>query len=430
MKRILVVITLFSLSQLLFCQKSELESKLKNVSVKVIMGDKLLNYDILNQSKNKVVIIQFWEKSDKESIESMTYLKKLKEKYANDLKVICISGDQIYKTINLEGRDSYHFDFIVDNQNKISTIFPHSLIPSAVLIDKKGKIIEQINPKKINEILIDKLISGKEIEMTWLDKNNQDKSDNVIKQKPLISFELLKAEVDDKHYISTKIEKNKRRIISGSTPTAFVDTIESYKECVLAGKNILELYQYAYANKSALHYTYLNDIKYIDSHKIENLYELNYSVSSLLGDFNDILIRQLNAALGLETEKIEIETTALILKKIEENGNTVQLTKNVKSISKQNTSSFKAVYSRDSINIAGSSISVKMIANAIESSLKLPVIDETNMQQRYDLNIALMSKSHNIDDWLLLFQKEGIQFVKEKRKIELIRIKKTVGTNI
>src|SRR5690554_5207432 len=191
MKQLLTIILLLAFSKLAFSQESEIGTKLKGVSLQAVQGDRLVDYDLLNQSKNKIVLIEFWETWCGACIEGMSHLKNLKDKYPNDLKVICISSDSFKKTADFINKNLYPFDFIFDEQKKVSSIFPHSMKPFSIVIDKKGKIQAKTHPSYINEPQINQMLLGYAIDVPSVENFNPNDLGNRNTTPSLISFELL-----------------------------------------------------------------------------------------------------------------------------------------------------------------------------------------------------------------------------------------------
>ena len=326
MKAAVIIITLLICNVAIFGQQTEIQTRVKGLHLRSMQGGKLMDYDLLSQSENKIVLIEFWETWCGPCIASMPHLKDLKNKFHDNLKVICISSDGYKKTTDFINKNSLPFDFIFDEQKQLSAIFPHSGIPHTIIVDTKGKIQAQTLPAFITDTQIRQMISGEQIDVPEKKNFNPDELGKGRSRTSLVSFELLNSELGDRSYSSTSITKdNKKRIVKGYSANEFIDTVETIKTYVSAAKNILQLYSFAYGDIPENRFIFSDDLKYINSYTPDNLYTVNFSVSNLLGDFNTILKRQLNTTLGLESEIIEKDTTVLILKKIEVNGKSVKL---------------------------------------------------------------------------------------------------------
>lgn len=132
-----------------------------------------------------------------------------------------------------------------------------------------------------------------------------------------------------------------------------------------------------------------------------------------------MLISQLNGVLGLETEKILIDTTVLILKKIEINGNSIKLA-NPQSGKSMNT----RISNYEFFEVSGNQITLQEIVKLIADKTQKLVDLDIKGDFSYELKIAMDKPTLDIDEWINYFQKEGLYLTKERKKIEFIKIKK------
>lgn len=400
-----------------FCQDSEIESKLKGLSFQAIQNGRLIDYNILSKSKNKIVIIEFWETWCGACIEGMPHLKKLQDKYPNDLIVICVSSDGLNKSVDYINRTSYPFDFIFDESKKLSKTFPHSGIPFSIVIDKNGKIQAETRPSYIDENQINKMLFGNAMDVPVVKNFNPNDLDNK-KNISLVLFELLNHELGERAYSKLTQSTNNKRIITGYQANAFIDTTETITEYITSRKSILQLYQFAYGDISENRFIYSDELNHIKSNTPNNLYTLNFKVSDLFGDFNTVLISQLNGALGLETERIRKDTTVLILKKIDINGNSIKLS------NPQVGKSINSLISFQFFNVSGTRIDLNELVKLLADKTKKLVEHDIKVDLSYELDISMDKPTEDIDTWIEYFKKEGIHLSLEKSTIEFVRIKK------
>ncbi|NLA25621.1 MAG: hypothetical protein GX879_11710, partial [Bacteroidales bacterium] len=122
----------------------------------------------------------------------------------------------------------------------------------------------------------------------------------------------------------------------------------------------------------------------------------------------------------LETERILIDTTVLVLKKVESNNRSITIENNPNRGKSQNSSMLI-----QSFDAKCTFFGFSDIAQLIESKTHLPVESVETDNKKYNLDISINADfKTSLDEWLDLFEKEGIFLVKEKRKAEFIRIKK------
>ena len=419
MKALLVICMVLVFNQSLFSQQTEIETKLKGIQAKSIQGEKLVDYDLIKQIKNKVVILEFWETWCGPCIQGMHHLKDLKNKFPNDLQIICISSDDVKLAKTYITKNAYPFDYVYDAKKQLSSVFPHSSIPHTVVIGKKGKIKAETFPGFLTEEIIRNLISTDSIDVPI--KNNPDliKQDNNKTEPSLLLFDLKNTEIGDNNSVSYSTPRvNKKRIVTGYTANAFKDTVETIQQVKITDRNILQLYCYAYKDLSELRFIFPKDLDYINSYSPNNRYNLNYSVSCLFGDYHAVMIRQLNAAFGLKTEKVQLDTIVLVLKKIEPNGRSITIENNPNRGISVETKMFNEYFKAKC-----TLYSLQDIAHLIETKTHLPVEFHETDTNKYNLDILIESNVITLEEWLPLFEKEGIFLVKEKRKAEFIRIK-------
>ena len=61
MKLTFTILFLFAICQQNFSQQTGNKTKLKELSLKSIENDKLVDYDLLSRTENKIIMIEFWE---------------------------------------------------------------------------------------------------------------------------------------------------------------------------------------------------------------------------------------------------------------------------------------------------------------------------------------------------------------------------------
>src|SRR5665647_3455941 len=134
MKALSLICLFLVFNQSIFSQQTEIGTKLKGIHTKSIQGEKLENYGLIKHIKNKVVILEFWETWCGPCIMGMPHLKELKDKFPNDLQIICVSSDDFKNTVKYINEHKYPFDYIFDAKKQFSSVFPHSGIPHTCLL--------------------------------------------------------------------------------------------------------------------------------------------------------------------------------------------------------------------------------------------------------------------------------------------------------
>ncbi len=226
-----------------FGQETEIENKIGNTEFKQIKKDACINYDFIKQTKGKIIILEFWETWCSPCIEGMGHLKALYEKFPNSLKIICISSDKFDTTVDFIAKNDFPFDFIFDRKKSLSKVFPHTGIPHTILIDKNGKIQSETYPGYITEKVLADLENSNQVNLPVKKTFVPSKLGNNQNANSLVKFVLQRHEIGDRNYIEEIHKKDiPVQIITGYTGKAYYDTLETINECVIAGKNALQIY--------------------------------------------------------------------------------------------------------------------------------------------------------------------------------------------
>jgi thiol-disulfide isomerase/thioredoxin len=415
--RIFILVTiLLACVQTALAQESEIDTKLKGIDVKVKNGDRFSNYDLLSHSGKKIMIIEFWETYCAPCISGMHHLKQLQAKFPDDVKVICVSSLDERKTINFINKNSFPFDFVFDEHKQLAQAFPHSSIPHTIVVDKNGSIQAQTHPGFISEEVISQLMLGGSIDVpSKMAKSDNEVADDGIRPT-LVLFELTSSDLADQQSVTTMKTPFKKRIVKGYTANAFIDTVEIVTRYECKAKSILGLYQIAFGGLSEFRFIFKSDLSYLRSYAPNDRYNLTFAASNLFGDFDALLIRHLNSALSLELERVEVDTTGLVLKSVKANGTRIKA-------SDGPTMGSQTFMSSDSLQIKGS-MSARGLAALLEGKTHLPVKLELADDLYYEFDIDIKSKTGDIKEWLMLLEKEGLFLSLKKQKFEFIKIRK------
>jgi peroxiredoxin len=111
-----------------------------------ILKDLLGNDIHLSDYKNKVVLLTFWATWCPPCREEMPVLQRLHNKMAGrDFIILAVSVDHAgpAKVNDFLIKGGYTFKVLLDAQNRAASKYAVAAIPTAFLIDKKGKIVEQ-----------------------------------------------------------------------------------------------------------------------------------------------------------------------------------------------------------------------------------------------------------------------------------------------
>jgi thiol-disulfide isomerase/thioredoxin len=401
-------------------QASEIHQRTNHVNWQQIEKGTCVDYDFIKESRGKITIIEFWATWCGPCVDAMHHLKVLKQKLGDKLHVVCVSNEPLYKTNAFVSKNNFPFDFIHDKDNTLSKVFPHSGIPHSILIDKYGKVIAETLPGYITEKVLFEVEREEKSDVPQ--KVHHSDSDLTMPDfNSLVKFELLNYKLGERDQVQSFCkEKHPHRIITGyAGDDSYRDTISTMNGCTITGKNILGLYQYAYDGIPLTHFSYTDDLKYINSHLPNHRYSLNFMCSSLLGDYKSILIGQLNNVFGLKTRVVEKESMEIL---VLEFINTSEKECS-ESVSNQGLKA-SSDHSYKHFHLSATHINAIQIARSIESKFKLPVKTNLPPDRYYDVEITINEEDTDTDVWLRLFKEKGLVLKKVKEPVKYVTIEK------
>jgi len=410
----------------MFGQDGYLKNRISDTELKQIKDKGLVDCNLLELTKEKVTIIEFWETWCAPCIEAMLHLKKIKENFSDELEIVCISSDDLQKTITFIEENEFPFTFIYDKEKYLKgQVFPHKAIPHTTLVDKTGKIHSSTLPGFITEKVINDLIDNKQIDIPNIqlfkpENLSEEKSENT-----LINFELHSYQLGDRGYLQIVNSTSPKRILTDYTG-GFKDTIENIVKITAANKSILELYQYAFENIPLTRFIYDEELNYLNSHLPNHRYTMIFSSSDLLGDHHSILINQLNSTFGFKIKTQYKEVEVLILDSINTNtGNNKKSHDNTRAGMSSKIAHFLYYI------IKSSYINPMTITKTLEDFFMMSVETEIPSNSFYDIEIEIERDyiegiTDNVDTWLELLNESGLILRKDKKVLKFIEIEKSI----
>jgi len=438
MKTITTITFIFLSTLFAFGQVTEIEKKIGNTGLKQIKRNACVDYNFVKETEGKIVIIEFWETWCGPCIEGMVHLKALQNKFPNSLRIVCVSSDGFDKTVEFISKNDFPFDFIYDSEKSLSKLFPHSGIPHTILIDNKGQIKAETYPGFVTEEVLNKLDGSNQINVPTKKNFVPAELEKVQNKNSLIKFELQRHELGERNCVEETCKTNiPVKIVTGYTGKAYYDTLETIKECVIAGKNALQIYQYAYDYMPMSRFVYDKNLNYLNSTLPNHLYKMSYACSNLAGDFKSTLINQLNSFWGLNTKIVEKEMTYYELVRIDEKADTiVTATNSTTNTTGRILQSYKELKASRICTAESIAALIEQQIAYIQSSkypgqqykeINFPVT--TSITGKYALNISINDESSSVDIWVELLAKNGLHLVKKKGKIKHVKIERIAIEN-
>ena len=386
--------TLLSLS--VFGQvESQIGKKAPDLTFGKILNSNLTTGKLSEFRTNKILILEYWGTFCSSCISSFPHLEELQRKFTNDLQVITITTDSEKRIEQFLKKGKLNLPVAIDENGQLSTAFPHRVVPHTVLIDKEGIVRAITEPTKITDELITKIINQQSVTI-------QEKKDlNFDPQKPLSAFGNINFQLTITPYQE------------GFPSYATTEGSETYKNRIFATNlTATSLYEFAYQFPALIK----TDVEISDSSKVkwskENAICFELILPDELADRRfEIMKEQLDIYFGYKAKVEKREKHIKILQRIK--GATINLKESAKDATPSGMSSGAGL----SIKALG----INILADFIQSQLNFPVIDETNLNGKYDIDVPWYNENPN--QIYKELKKLGLELIDGKRKIEVLVIK-------
>ncbi|MEZ4772012.1 MAG: redoxin domain-containing protein [Bacteroidia bacterium] len=396
MKQLTVVLFLF------FSFNADAQESMLGKKSPELAFDKILNFEKtqanLADFQGKVVILDFWATWCSPCLKSFPQLEQLQAKFRDDVQVMTITDDPEERIkIFLEKRKMM-LPIAIDETRALADIFPHGTIPHAVVIDKSGIVTVIATPSELSEELISKILSGQEV--------------HIEEKKDVINFDP-----------SLPISENENFTYQ-ITITPYKDGFPSYSNSTggdgpykgrrilatnLSARSLFEIAcQFPARTRTIVEVSDLSNFEW--SRKNAVCFEI--IVPEELGNQRfEIMKQQLDIYFDYQPVIEERVRPVKVLQRIK--GTETKITE-----SKKETEA-SAIPGSRGFSMKGSSI--EKLANFLEGSMHKPVVDETNLQGLYDLEIPWYNENPGqIHEELKKF---GMEMIDADRKIQVLVIK-------
>jgi uncharacterized protein (TIGR03435 family) len=395
-KNVTIILTLWSLG--VFAQNP---TKIGKTSPNLAF-EKIINFNqssaTLADFKGKVIILDFWATWCSPCIKSLPELEALQTKYKSDLQVITITSDPAERIEKFLSKKPLKLPVVIDEQRKLATVFPHRTIPHTIVIDKSGIVRAITSSSQITEEIIGKVINGQEV--------------NITEKKEVMDFDPSKP-------------------LSGNDNFTYQITITPFQEGYPSFSNTRGdgIYKNRRIYATNLVATTLFEIAYQFPASIRTVVEVK-DVSKIEWNKNNTICFDLIVPEKLSEQRFEIMKQHLELyfdyKVVtEERLRKVKVLRQVKNSPKNllTTSSDKteAYSSYGGMGLSMKNSPMSKLTDFLESQLDIPIVDETNLIEKYDLELAWYNENPKQIHQEL--KKIGLELVSEERKIKILVIK-------
>ncbi len=349
------LITVFSYSFAL-AQQSLIGTNAPDLVFTKVLNDQQKAYK-LSDFRGKVVLLDFWATWCAPCIHSFPEMDSLQKKFGKDLKIITITSDSETRIGKFLEKFRTNLAIAIDNENALAKIFPHRSIPHTILIDKKGIIRAITASSSIDENLIGQVIRGESIS--------------------------LEEKIEDLNFDPNKNSlSNTPNVLGQITLTPYKKGLPSMSKNFTEGRmtfvNLLPstIYEVLYDIPTNNRLSWEADKtkqKWVD----ENLYCLEIiAPDKTEKQAKQALIDYLQIMLPIKTKIEKREKKVKILQRCENSPAWVKADPSKPSSSQGGGNGFEMQNSP-----------VNNFANYLENQLNIPVIDETGLTEKYDLQI-------------------------------------------
>ena len=322
--------------------------------------------------KGKIIWLEFWATWCSPCVEAMPHLQELQKQFEGRLQVITISTEKEKRVKQFITNRPSNLWFAVDTADKFSELFPYRTIPHAVLIDQAGKVIAITEPGNITHDIIADVLAGKPVNLPL---KADDQTDDPIK-----TYFNANASVERRFLVQPAI-----RGLGSSSHTYLRDSVFKNRRITMINFPLESIYRIAYKN--------LPSGRVIDLTPKENISQnkMMYCIDVIVpkGQEN-VLLPTLKRELASRFElkaSIEKRLKQVYVLKIADTAKIEQL--------KQSTT-VEETFGASHGSFSGKGIKLSKIADYLEGFglVKLPVVDETGSNKKYDISFEVQPEKN------------------------------------
>jgi len=364
-----------------------------------IFFKKIVNYEKpgakLSHFKDKVVLLDFWATWCGPCISAFPKLEGLQHKFGDQLQVITVTDDPEARIERFLDKRKLTLPVVLDEDRTIADIFPHRSIPHLVIIDRKGIVRAITTSSEITEEIVQKVINDEPVSLR--------------EKKDIMDFDpdkLLSGDGDFSYQVTFTRFKEGYPGFSNSRGTG------PYTGRRIVGVNLspVTLFEIAWQFPPAIR-TLIN---------VKEPARLKWSKQNAV--CFDLIVPEDLGEKRFEIMKNQLSIYFPYTVKTEEK------TRKVKILSglsrdiplRKSLPGTKTEYSESGKGMSMKASSIDWVSEFLQNRLGIPVVDETGLTGKYDLDLPWFNESpEQIHEEL---KKIGLRLSDGERKIKMLVI--------
>lgn len=396
MKMYLLLTVLLSYSLALQSQPLHVGDKVPDLSLSASLlpghPEVVVNQASLKQFKGSVVILDFWATWCGPCISAMSKYEKYQQKFGKKLQVIGITHEAIARIQRFATNRPVGFMLTIDTAAIFRKYFEYHTIPHVVIIDPEGVVRAITHSENVTEKVIEQILHKESVSLPL-------KADNV-------AFDM---EAD---YF--RADSNTREAFVLQPGIEGVGSFSKIGQGVFKGRRVSMhnftidgLYRMAY-KVSYFRMAYAVDQKEFEYKNPKNRYCLDVIVpdtgNSVYAKMQEELPKYFDIRARWEKRKMPVYV-------LKTTGQPLTFKK---------SGFVNDLYGASSNHFSGEGVRISSLAEYLENFgiTGTPVIDETGIEGRYDIQMEWQPEKR--DDWKEVFRKAGLQVIKEEREIDVL----------
>jgi uncharacterized protein (TIGR03435 family) len=386
--RLLVTLLLTTYTLFVHAQALKIGDNLPNYQLKSVVNYKADSFNF-KDAKGKILIIEFWGTWCSPCIPALQHLNEIKNKFPNDVFVVGISDDSKERLTKFLTKRVVSVPLASEADMKLNGIFAFNMVPHTIIADKNGKIMAITSPNEVTEEKIKEIIAGKI-------PNFKPKEDKEFDSK----VDYFGADESTDYAITQKAYIQGFPSFSKRGNGVFKDRRIS---CInLSTQSILQL-----AFKKSFETTIVNLPEAKQAFIPENLCCF------------DIIVKESDKANLYKIMQAEAMKLLGVKANIEKRVVDVYVLKKVADILKESVKK-EASGESSGRGIKAEYIEMDFLVDFLANELQKPVVDETNLKGRYDINFEYASEDPTA--LMKVLATLGLKISKEKREVEMLII--------